>query len=101
MQHKNHVIIGTDNGIYSTNDVLSGIWASDNAGMGSVPVFMLKQQTTYQPPVYIDNNGQVFTYPGIQNWGAIYAASYGKGLFVDTTFITVGIDPGTTYQTTS
>jgi flagellar hook assembly protein FlgD len=55
---------------------------------------MLKQQTVFQPPVYIDDDGKIFTYPGVQNWGAIYAATYGKGLYVDTTFITVGIDPG-------
>lgn len=98
MQHKNNVIIGTDYGIYSTDNIVSGNWAQDNSGVGTVPVFMIKQQTTYQPPVYIENEGVVFTYPGVQNWGAIYAATYGKGLYVDTTFITVGVDPGPVYQ---
>jgi len=27
--------------------------------------------------------GRSFNYPGVQNYGAIYAASYGMGLFLD------------------
>ena len=96
MHDKNKVIIGTDNGIYATDNIESGIWSPDNAGIGTVPVFMLKQQTTYQPKVYIDDNGKIFQYPGVQNLGAIYAASYGKGIFIDTTYYNpMGIDPGT------
>jgi hypothetical protein len=96
MHDRNKVILGTDYGIYSTDNVESGIWAADNGGLGTVPVFMLKQQTTYQPKVYIDDEGKVFKYPGVQNYGAIYAASYGKGFFIDTTYYNpMGIDPGT------
>jgi hypothetical protein len=98
MHDKNKVIIGTDNGIYSTDNVESGTWATDNSGLGTVPVFMLKQQTTFQPEVYIDDNGKIFYYPGVQNYGAIYAASYGKGLFIDTSYYNpMGIDPGNVY----
>jgi hypothetical protein len=101
MHDRNRVIIGTDNGIYSTDNVESGIWAKENSGLGTVPVFMLKQQTTFQKKVYINDNGKEFRYPGVQNYGAIYAASHGKGLFFDTTYIsmpdtsTVGINPAT------
>jgi hypothetical protein len=99
MHDKNKVIIGTDNGIYTTDNVESGTWAGDYAGLGTVPVFMLKQQTTYQPKVFIDDKGTIFNYPGVQNYGAIYAASYGKGFFIDTTYYNpMGIDPGTVYS---
>jgi hypothetical protein len=98
MHDKNKVIIGTDNGIFSTDNVESGIWAADNSGLGTVPVFMLKQQTTFQPEVYIDDNEKIFYYPGVQNYGAIYAASYGKGLFIDTSYYNpMGIEPGNVY----
>jgi hypothetical protein len=98
MHDKDKVIIGTDNGIFTTDNIASGIWASDNAGIGTIPIFMLKQQTTFQPSVYIDDNGKVFQYPGVQNYGAIYAASYGKGFFIDTTYYNpMGIDPGIIY----
>ena len=94
MNNDNKVIIGTDDGIYSTDDVASGNWTADNSGMGSVPVFMLKQQTVSHTFVYIDDNGKIFNYPGVQNFGAIYAASYGRGIFIDTTYYTpVGIEP--------
>jgi len=102
MHDKNKVIIGTDNGIYTTDNIASGIWASDNAGLGTVPIFMLKQQTTFQPNVYINDDGKEFKYPGVQNYGAIYAASYGKGFFIDTTYYNpMGIDPGTVYPQAS
>jgi hypothetical protein len=102
MHDKNKVIIGTDNGIYTTDNVESGIWAPDNAGLGTIPIFMLKQQTTFQPRVYIDDKGKIFNYPGVQNYGAIYAASYGKGFFIDTTYYNpMGIDPGTVYSQAS
>lgn len=102
MHDKNKVIIGTDNGIFSTDNISSGIWSTDNAGLGTVPVFMLKQQTTFQPSVYINDDGKIFNYPGVQNYGAIYAASYGMGLFIDTTYYNpMGIDPGTVLHQTS
>jgi hypothetical protein len=51
---------------------------------------MLTQQRTFQP--YITVNG--FSYPGIYNYGVIYAASYGRGLFMDTTYYEpMGIPP--------
>lgn len=74
-------IIGTDFGIYSTDNLLSGSWSADFTGMGNVPVTMLRQQTT--------------NHFLVQNYGTIYAASYGNGFFTDNTFYTpLGIDPG-------
>ena len=95
MNDKNRVIIGSEEGIYSTDNIESGSWTADNDGIGKVPVFMLKQQTKFYPYTYINDNGKIFTYPGVQNYGAIYAASYGKGIFIDTSYYDpMGIDPG-------
>jgi len=83
MHGSGRVILGTDQGIFSTANVFTGspTWATDLAGMGDVPVTDLKQQT------WIDFS--------VQNTGYIAAASYGKGLFCDSTYyIPVGIDPG-------
>ncbi|MDP4281291.1 MAG: T9SS type A sorting domain-containing protein [Bacteroidota bacterium] len=85
MSNHNKVIIGTDFGIYSTSDVSSSSpsWSSDQNGIGNVAVTMLKQQT--QQGVY---------YHRMQNYGDIYAATYGRGIFMDTTYYTpLGISP--------
>jgi hypothetical protein len=95
MDNKDKVLLGTDYGIFTTDNVASASWGADNSGLGTVPVFMLKQQTTYHPKVFIDDNGKIFNYPGVQNLGAIYAATFGRGLFIDTTYIVVGVDPHT------
>jgi hypothetical protein len=79
----NKVILGTDFGVFTTDNVASGSvqWGADMTGIGNTPVVMLRQQTINYYPV--------------QNLGAIYAASYGKGLFQDLTYYTpLGIDPG-------
>jgi hypothetical protein len=78
-------IIGTDLGVFSTSNVFSGSpdWAQDLSGMGDLPVTDLLQQT--------------YEHYNAQNTGYIAAATYGKGLFYDTTYyIEVGIDPGQT-----
>ncbi len=43
----NLVFVGTENGIYVTNNIDSGnpTWVAENNNLGGVPVFMLKQQT--------------------------------------------------------
>ncbi len=78
-------IIGTDLGVFSTSNVFTGSpdWAQDLGGMGNLPVTDLLQQT--------------WEHYSVQNTGYIAAATYGNGLFYDTTYyIHVGIDPGQT-----
>ena len=83
MHGGNKVILGTDMGVFSTSDVLSGTWTADYFGLGNIPVVSLRQQTTNH---YL-----------VQNYGTIYAASYGNGLYRDTTYYTaLGIDPPST-----
>jgi hypothetical protein len=77
MSSSNRLIIGTEYGIWTTgNPGENTTWARENNGMGDVPVFMLRQQLLSQWP--------------INNYGVIYAASFGRGLFKSENF--VGID---------
>jgi len=51
MNNSNTVIIGTDYGIFATNNILapSPSWTSEYNGMDTVPVFMIRQQTSKNP----------------------------------------------------
>ena len=87
-----HVLIGTDRGVYRTIDInaASPVWVAENDNMGQVPVLDLKQQKTYQPDkevvTVVDSVEVVTVYPGVKNQGTIYAATYGRGLFVCETY---------------
>jgi len=79
------VILGTDFGVFSTNDIsaASPSWTVQNTGTGNVPVTMIKQQT---------NQGLYYYRP--DNYGDLYLASFGRGLFFDDTFnVILGTDP--------
>ncbi|MCF8331544.1 MAG: T9SS type A sorting domain-containing protein [Bacteroidales bacterium] len=83
----NSVLLGTEYGIYATDDITSSspTWVEENTGLDRVPVYMLGQQTMNLPYMEIQEviEGQTFTdvYPGITNYGRIYAATYGRGFF--------------------
>jgi len=72
------VLIGTEYGVYATENigVTSPQWSpvNDN-GMANVPVYMLIQQ--------------VYNYPGVSNWGVIYAATHGRGIFETGTYMSI------------
>ena len=79
----NGIILGTEKGIYSTTN--NSDWTLN--GLANIPVMDLKQQL--QPnhedryKYMIDEVGDtiVTTYPGVYNEGAIFAATYGRGLY--------------------
>jgi hypothetical protein len=81
-------MLGTDYGVYSTQnlDAASPSWEGSQGIIGTTPVFVLKQQNVRQAPVsYMTWNGQdsvMVTYPGTNNYGVIYAASNGRGMFM-------------------
>jgi hypothetical protein len=82
MHDGNRAVIGTELGPFSTTDLNSGnpTWIPELLNIGDVPVTEIRQQTV--------NDFH------IENLGAIYLASYGRGLWMDTTYYTpVGIDP--------
>ena len=79
------VIIGTERGIYRTDNIGNPTWTFDGAAMGEVPVMELKQQIIFhedETVVNVTDEGEfVKVYPGVHNTGIIYAATYGKGMF--------------------
>lgn len=83
----NSVLLGTEYGIYATDDITSPspTWVEENTGLDRVPVYMLAQQRMNLPYMEIQEviEGQTFTdvYPGVTNYGRIYAATYGRGFF--------------------
>jgi hypothetical protein len=71
MGHPNMVLVGTDYGIFATQDITQSAaqieWTEENNGMARVPVFQIRQQ--------------IFDYPGVKNYGKIYIATHGKGFY--------------------
>jgi hypothetical protein len=72
MNNPNIAILGTDFGVFSTNDLSSAspTWTAQNTGTGNVQVSMIKQQ---------NNSGLTYYRP--DNYGVLYLASFGRGLF--------------------
>jgi hypothetical protein len=98
MSDPNIAIIGTEMGIFTTENIHTGSpqWSTASTDMGSVPVFQLYQQLVDQPKKVVElisGNETIFvTYPGTENFGSIYAATYGRGLFRSDDFFRVDID---------
>lgn len=80
--------VGTDRGLYETSNrnASTPSW-SKVAGIPNVPIYDLYQQTANLPTLtyttYLSNNATENVFEGTQYSGAIYAASYGKGLFMN------------------
>ena len=91
-------IIGTEEGIWMSDDVSSGDWYDASGNMGKIPVLALKQQTLYKPSFtitfYDPATGEPYyeIYDAIENYGNIYAATHGRGVFKNGTFFTVGTE---------
>ena len=85
--------VGTERGIYKTNDItsLSPVWESYNKGVDlDVPVFQLYQQINdVEPAVSVtydaDSPTEIY-FAGASSYGNIYAATHGAGIFVDSTY---------------
>lgn len=94
-------VIGTEKGIWVSDNVASGEWYQAYNEMNEVPVFALKQQYLFKKTFTITTidpaSGQESweIYPGIENSGMIYAATYGRGIFRCETFGEVGYDDHT------
>ncbi len=94
LNNSNTVIIGTEHGMYATDNIaaVNPVWAQVNNGIDPmVPVYMLAQQTSSLPwrqTVTIDNgNPLVQTYPGVYNYGQVYAATHGRGIFTSINYL--------------
>jgi hypothetical protein len=94
VNNPNQMIIGTENGMFFTNNInlANPVWQVVNDGIDEdVPVYMLHQQVYQQPfrrLVTYDNGVPIYTdYPGIYNYGVIYAATHGRGFFVSKDYV--------------
>ena len=88
VNNSKQMIIGTEYGMMMTTDITAANpnWVLVNDGIDEqVPVFMLDQQRDQLPwrqVVTYDGAVPVYTvYPGIYNYGEIYAATHGRGFF--------------------
>ncbi|MFW6019224.1 MAG: T9SS type A sorting domain-containing protein [Bacteroidales bacterium] len=87
MFNSDNVILGTEYGIYATDDISASsvTWVEENDGFDRVPVYMLGQQTMNLPYMEATETveGQQYTevYPGVSNYGKVYAATYGRGFY--------------------
>ncbi len=90
-------IIGTEYGIYTTSNLEADTvnWIPEQTGIGMIPVFQIKQQTIYKPRFVTPTT----TYPEVQNFGDIFIATFGRGVFRDETYRTVGIEEPVTPKT--
>ncbi|NCC73474.1 MAG: T9SS type A sorting domain-containing protein, partial [Sphingobacteriia bacterium] len=105
MNNSSIALIGTEYGVYTTSDLSnpSLTWMAENNGVGMIPVFQIKQQIIYKNEIVIpseDPTTPPLVYPKVDNWGTIYIATYGRGVFRDDTYEIVGInDPETSGNT--
>jgi hypothetical protein len=81
----NLVFVGTEYGIYVTNNISSSnpTWTSENKNIEGVPVFMLKQQNIRKGNdtlMFVNIDTTYVVYYGVNNYGVIYGATYGRGL---------------------
>ncbi len=92
MTDNNLGIIGTEHGIFVTENIKADntVWTKADDKMGSVPVFQLFQQRANNAAdtVTLVNGNEIIEiiFPGVNNFGIVYAATYGRGLFRCNTF---------------
>jgi len=91
-------IIGTEEGLWMSDDVTTGEWYDVSGSIGKVPVMDLKQQWLFKPrytvTFYDPGTGQPLyeIYEATDNYGLIYAATHGRGVFMNDLYYTVGVD---------
>ncbi len=95
MNNTSHVLLGTEYGVYATNNInaTSVVWAEENTGMDRVPVYKLTQQLNNLPYMeivrVIEDEVFVDIYKGTNNFGAIYAGTHGRGAFETLKYLSV------------
>lgn len=97
MHNSGTAIIGTELGIYSTQGLMeeNPEWTIDAAGIGKAMVVRMQQQRVYKAGFVLygpDPTSPPIVYPGVDNYGDIYCATFGRGVFRDETYrMPVGI----------
>lgn len=90
MNNSNIVILGTELGIYTTQNLEGDVvWTLESGEIGKIPVSEIQQQRVYKAGMIItpdDPNSSPVVYPSIENYGNIYIATYGRGVWRNETF---------------
>lgn len=92
MSNSDMAILGTEHGIFVNEDIhgTTAQWVRQDSLMGSVPVFQLKQQTVAKVSdtvVFVNGNEVTeLIFPGTNNYGIIYAATFGRGMMRSNTY---------------
>ncbi len=102
VNNSKQMVIGTEFGMMFTDDITvpNPNWVSANNGIDEdVPVFMLTQQIyqqSFKRVAVMDNGVPVYTdYPGIYNYGMVYAATHGRGFFATNQYVGIPEISGT------
>ncbi|MEA3477473.1 MAG: T9SS type A sorting domain-containing protein [Bacteroidota bacterium] len=96
MNNTNMAIIGTEHGLFTC----ANVWGSNpewsqpvdenEEATGEMPIFMLKQQLIAQPSVPVwtfdGTDSTLVWYHGTDNYGVVYAGTYGRGIFLNDQF---------------
>lgn len=89
MNDSDIALVGTELGVYSTQNLTSENpeWAIDASGIGKAMVVKMEQQKIYKAGIIIEDPvGDPLIYPSVNNYGDIYCATFGRGVFRDATF---------------
>ncbi len=96
LNNPNTVLIGTEYGMYATENINTNLptWTAENNGMDLVPCYMIRQQTSQNPGATsfgVDNGDTIYTYyPGVSNYGEIYVATHGRGFYKSMDYVGIG-----------
>jgi len=89
----NMALVGTQVGLYSSSNIGGASWTKETA-MGTVPVTKLIQQTMQHAGLYAVEaykpNGEILSganYPATTNYGKIYVATFGRGIWSSDNFV--------------
>jgi hypothetical protein len=83
----NQAILGTENGVWVSDNIETGEWYFASPEIGRIPVMAVKQRTFYKPKFtitfYDPGTGEPSweIYHEIENYKDIYVATHGRGVF--------------------
>ncbi|PKP23723.1 MAG: hypothetical protein CVU06_06785, partial [Bacteroidetes bacterium HGW-Bacteroidetes-22] len=102
----NMAFVGTAAGLYYTENIAGADWVKESA-MGTVPVNQIYQQTMQHSGLNAveqydkDGHPTLFTYyPPTTNYGVIYVATFGRGVWSSNNFVGIVDEPVNTVTTT-
>ncbi len=82
--NSNHIIVGSELGIFTLE---GNTWTAEKGDMGNLPIVQLRQQIVFANALRIhvgfDGSGNpIYKYQqGVDNFGTIYAATHGRGIW--------------------